>query len=62
MMRLWDLMTARCIFKKKVGLIEDADPETQGQYGPRDTEKESEDEEDDDGEPIDLLTKKDLNL
>ena len=28
MMRLWDLMSARCIFKKKVGLIEEADPAT----------------------------------
>ena len=48
-LRLWNMMSARCMFKKKIGLIEE--------------EESSEKSEDDDEEDVSLdeVTKKDLS-
>jgi hypothetical protein len=48
MLRLWNLLDARCIFKKKVGILEE--------------DKDSDDEEDDDNSEDDVQTKQNAEL
>jgi len=48
-LRLWNMQSARCTFKKKVGLIEEGEP----------SEKSEDDEEGE--EPVKVATKKDLD-
>lgn len=47
-LRLWNMQTARCTFKKKVGLIEEGEPSEKS-------------EDDDEEEPVKVTAKKDLD-
>lgn len=53
-LRLWNMMTARCTFKKKMGLIDDEES------SPKNEDEAEEDEEEDDV-LLDDITKKDLS-